>query len=86
MCTKVIFKARIVYAMRIIFKARIVYALDFFYVIFNPIALRTAKTLWSFGRSECNKVKHVILTKLQTFCYSEECVQLKSYKSSNSHS
>ena len=25
---------------------------------FNPIALmRTAKTLWSFGRSECSRVK-----------------------------
>ena len=24
---------------------------------FNPIALRKAKTLWSFGCSECNKVK-----------------------------
>ena len=24
---------------------------------FNPIALRMAKTLWSFGRSECNRVK-----------------------------
>ena len=23
----------------------------------NPIALRMAKTLWSFGRSECNRVK-----------------------------
>ena len=23
----------------------------------NPIALRTAKTLWSFGCSECNRVK-----------------------------
>ena len=23
----------------------------------NPIALRTAKTLWSFGHSECNRVK-----------------------------
>ena len=22
----------------------------------NPIALKTAKTLWSFGRSECNRV------------------------------
>ena len=22
----------------------------------NPIALRTAKTPWSFGRSECNRV------------------------------
>ena len=26
-------------------------------ILFNPIALRTAKTLWSFGRSECNRVK-----------------------------
>ena len=24
---------------------------------FNPIALRTAKTLLSFGHSECNRVK-----------------------------
>ena len=23
----------------------------------NPIALRTAKTLWSFGHSQCNRVK-----------------------------
>ena len=23
----------------------------------NPISLKTAKTLWSFGRSECNRVK-----------------------------
>ena len=28
--------------------------------IINPIALRMAKTLWSFGRSECNRVKVVI--------------------------
>ena len=27
-----------------------------FYIFFNPIALRTAKTLWSFGLSECNRV------------------------------
>ena len=26
---------------------------------FNPIALRTAKTLWSFGHSECNRVKRM---------------------------
>ena len=25
--------------------------------LFNPIALGTAKTLWSFGCSECNRVK-----------------------------
>ena len=24
---------------------------------FNPVALRMAKTQWSFGRSECNRVK-----------------------------
>ena len=27
-----------------------------FICIFNPIALRKAKTLWSFGHSECNRV------------------------------
>ena len=26
-------------------------------LVFNPVALRTAKTLWSFGRSECNRVR-----------------------------
>ena len=26
----------------------------------NPIALRTAKTLWSFGHSECNRVEAVV--------------------------
>ena len=25
--------------------------------MFNPIAIRTAKTLWSFDHSECNRVK-----------------------------
>ena len=29
-------------------------------IYFNPTALRTAKTLWSFGRSECNRVKHTL--------------------------
>ena len=28
----------------------------------NPIALRTAKTPWSFGRSECNRVKSLTFT------------------------
>ena len=27
----------------------------------NPVALRTAKTLWSFGCSECNRVKEKTL-------------------------
>ena len=26
-------------------------------IYINPIALRMAKTLWSFGRSECSRVK-----------------------------
>ena len=26
------------------------------YIFCNPIALRSAKTLWSFGHSECNRV------------------------------
>ena len=25
--------------------------------VFNPTALRAAKTLWSFDRSECNRIK-----------------------------
>ena len=29
--------------------------------ILNPIALRTAKTLWSFGCSECRRVKHALV-------------------------
>ena len=28
-------------------------------VFLNPIALRMAKTLWSFGHSECNRVNMV---------------------------
>ena len=28
-----------------------------FFCLFNPIALRMAKTLWSFGHSECKRVK-----------------------------
>ena len=31
---------------------------------FNLIALRTAKTLWSFGRSECNRVKCDVCNKV----------------------
>ena len=29
---------------------------QFSVIVFNPIALRKAKTLWSFGLSECNRV------------------------------
>ena len=31
--------------------------------LFNPIALRTAKIVWSFGRSECNRIKVLNETK-----------------------
>ena len=30
----------------------------------SPIALRTAKTLWSFGRSECNRIKWLFILLL----------------------
>ena len=30
--------------------------------VINPIAFRTAKTLWSFGRGECKRV--MVLSKL----------------------
>ena len=35
----------------------------------NPVALRRAKTLWSFGLSECNMVKHhvcIVCVSLQS--------------------
>ena len=31
-------------------------------IAIKPIALRTAKTLWSFGRSECSRVKRSMVT------------------------
>ena len=31
----------------------------FSFLALGPIALRKAKTLWSFGHSECNRLKHV---------------------------
>ena len=42
------------------FKFSIGYSLDkhtWKFYLLNPIALRTAKTLWSFDYSECNRVK-----------------------------
>ena len=36
----------------------------------NPIALKTAKTLWSFGFSECNRVKiKVFIWNLDTLYF-----------------
>ena len=37
---------------------RAILALLYNYLLLNPIALRTAKTLWSFDCSKCNRVKH----------------------------
>ena len=34
--------------------------------VVNPIALRTAKTLWSFGGSECNRVERTMLCAIGT--------------------
>ena len=38
--------------------------------ILNPFALRMAKTLWSFGRSECKRVKYfrVVCESFQSTC------------------
>ena len=33
----------------------------------NPIPLRTAKTLWSFGRSECNRVESDLTSCIKVF-------------------
>ena len=35
----------------------VIYNIYIVLFLFIPIALRMAKTLWSFGRSECNRVK-----------------------------
>ena len=36
----------------------------------NPITLRTAKTLESFGCSECSRVKGAVYFRVFTACYS----------------
>ena len=33
--------------------------------MFNPIAFRMAKTLWSFDCSECKRVKHIRVSRIQ---------------------
>ena len=35
------------------------------YAPFNPIALRMAKTLWSFGHSESNRVKEAAVREVE---------------------
>ena len=42
---------------------------------FNPTALRMAKTLWSFGRSKCNRVKRSMVTPPCFFKYVFEARQ-----------
>ena len=44
---------------------------------FNPIALRMAKTLWSFGCSECNRVKCRPLMRRDAKLKTEELLPLK---------
>ena len=43
-------------------------------VAVNPVALRMAKTLWSFGHSECSRVKHG-LNNLFACCSSFSAVE-----------
>ena len=35
--------------------------LKYTFTLLNPVALRMAKTHWSFGRSECNRVNYLIM-------------------------
>ena len=49
-----------VYAIRMILGSFKVNGCTF---MINPIALRMAKPLWSFGRSECNRVKNLFHTR-----------------------
>ena len=52
---------------------------------FNPTALRTAKTLWSFGCSECNRVKIPVLDQTHSHQLTLNLVKLVIiYLSTNS--
>ena len=37
------------------------------YILSNPIALRMAKTQWSFGHSECNRVNFIYFSKAMVY-------------------
>ena len=37
---------------------------NFYFLCINPLALRMARALWNFGRSECNGVKTEIMAYL----------------------
>ena len=36
-------------------------------MLFNPIALRMAKTLWRFGQFECNRIKHAFAKRRSAY-------------------
>ena len=59
-------------------------------ICINPIALRAAKTLWSFGHSECNMVKQALCFKQADFDYLlDACLiqaVLSTYSEKNYHS
>ena len=38
----------------------------------DPIALRTAKTLWRFGHSECNSIMYVLTLKVPIMTAADE--------------
>ena len=38
-------------------------------MVINPFALRMAKFLWSFGHSECNRVRKDILFHNENICF-----------------
>ena len=50
------------------------------YLKYNPIALRMAKTLWSFGRSECNRVNHTmtLYSLCQPYKNNTTCIFVKA--------
>ena len=56
-------------------KQNISFLLDFLNI--NPTALTTAKTLWSFGRSECNRVKQNDLIKEDVILFTHMCNSLE---------
>ena len=52
-------------------------------MLFNPFPLRTAKTLWSFGRSECNRVKSLYKRRRHRTKFISSRVWLSSCCNSN---
>ena len=44
--------------------------------LFHPTALRTAKTQWSFGRSESNRVETVLIWDFGVFVHEPHCCRV----------